>query len=530
MSSIPHDRQHVCERNSTIHEKDGHMGNVSFFFRAVPALLYYGLTILMFGIAIVSKEIYFLVLTVISAFFLFFSSQITIFGPYGLWKWSQEEKKDYISLLKELSERGLGKSEDFRHFIIIPNYKEEIEVLCETLDHIKVSSLSKTQIGICVAMEARELGGEDKAKYLKEKYRDSFLDFFYSIHPDIEGEVKGKGSNAEYGLNMVAERLSERGQDMRKVIFSICDADSQYHAKYFESLTYHVMTERNRDKIIWQAPIFHTINIVTVSFFTRITAELSLLHEVSSAVNPLDIHLPFSTYSFTYDFWKTMGGLDTDNIVEDWRAYLKSFLLTNGETRTNIIFLPTLGYGVESDGYLKSVKDRFVQAVRHAWGIFEICYFLQGLVKARAFLLCRTPYAIFYLINLIYRMLEAHAVPCLIFVYVNLGFAIFNYYKWLDPGSEEAYRVMMASEFFMQLNLALLILQFINMFIICYTIKKLNIAGFSWMLYPWYLIEFFVLSPLAIFVVAIIPGWYQATRLLWTDSLEYVVAPKKVVH
>ena len=46
--------------------------------------------------------------------------------------------------------------------------QEELGILREALDTIAESSIAKTQIGVCLAMEAREQGSDEKAKILQK--------------------------------------------------------------------------------------------------------------------------------------------------------------------------------------------------------------------------------------------------------------------------------------------------------------------------------------------------------------------------
>jgi len=45
--------------------------------------------------------------------------------------------------------------EDLMHFVILPNYKEDIDILREAIDTLAISTLARSQMGLVLAMEAR---------------------------------------------------------------------------------------------------------------------------------------------------------------------------------------------------------------------------------------------------------------------------------------------------------------------------------------------------------------------------------------
>ena len=49
--------------------------------------------------------------------------------------------------------------------------QEELGILREALDTIAQSSIAATQIGVCLAMEAREEGSDEKAKILQKVHK-----------------------------------------------------------------------------------------------------------------------------------------------------------------------------------------------------------------------------------------------------------------------------------------------------------------------------------------------------------------------
>jgi hypothetical protein len=74
------------------------------------------------------------------------------------------------------------------HAVIIPNYKEPIGKLRQTLDTIASNSVA-SQIVVCMAMEARDPNAVAVADALQSEYGARLGGFTYSLHPMTEGEV-----------------------------------------------------------------------------------------------------------------------------------------------------------------------------------------------------------------------------------------------------------------------------------------------------------------------------------------------------
>jgi hypothetical protein len=129
-------------------------------------------------------------------------------------------------------------------------------------------------------------------------------------------------------------------------------------------------------------------NFITAPFFTKCMSLLVSSHSLASLSDPLDSHMPTSTYSFSFLFIKRVKGWDTDNITEDWHILIKNFFETHGKLKVEPIFLPTNAYSVESDNsYFESLTARWIQAKRHSWAVFEMSYFLQKLHSSPKFFL-----------------------------------------------------------------------------------------------------------------------------------------------
>lgn len=100
---------------------------------------------------------------------------ITLFSYVGQRKMAQYDEVDFIELHEAFEQQALDRAarpcgprwEEVRQFVILTNYKEDIEVLRLAIKSVATLRIATKQIGIVLAMEARQEGFEAKAQSLK---------------------------------------------------------------------------------------------------------------------------------------------------------------------------------------------------------------------------------------------------------------------------------------------------------------------------------------------------------------------------
>lgn len=297
------------------------------------------------------------------------------------------------------------------HWIIIPNYKEDLGILRASLNASAMQSIGAQRICILLACEGVEEGALEKLQPLAAEFPE-FRKFIVNVHQLGEGEVAGKSANtsaafrslcaATYSatkdvrLMSVATNLARdfehwhesndvRANDfavfnavMERGVVTVIDADSVLHPFHLYGLeqSYHFQHRAVHDRCIWQAPIANLLNMWRTPSVTRLTSIIVSLHELASLMQPEQQKLPFSTYSLTVKLALDMGGWASDVLAEDWHCYERIFFAKRGNCTIVPLYFPVLCYGVEETTYWRSLKARFEQARRHAWGVIEVaCVF-----------------------------------------------------------------------------------------------------------------------------------------------------------
>lgn len=314
---------------------------------------------------------------------------VSICTSVGIKKMRIYEKADFQAIYRQEQAHpipGRGpRWDDVMHFVICTNYKEDMELMHQAIDSVAASSLAKAQIGVVLAMEEREQGASDKADTLVKEFRDKFKHVFATFHPpDLPGEVPGKPSNTNWAAGVLFNHfLPENGIDIRKVVVTVMDADSQFHPQYFAALTYNFVhaggaegETPDRYLTIWQPPIVHYKNYLRQPALVRLASWVSSTHELANLADPYCTKLAYSTYSISAELAKKVNGWDPDWISEDQHMCLKCFLATGGRIQVRPIFLAVMNYAPECDSLIETLNARWAQAKRHALGYGELVYLL----------------------------------------------------------------------------------------------------------------------------------------------------------
>ncbi len=263
------------------------------------------------------------------------------------------------------------------HIIVIPNYKETLEKLRQTIKAISVQTFPTKRIFIVLAMEQRENMVEQKTAILIKEFKNQFGDIFATFHPDITGEVKGKSSNEAYAGKVVYEKFFKSGKlDMRFATVSSVDADSIFDKQYFSYLAYKFLTDENRYNKFWQSANVNYNNFWKVPAPIRVIAFFGSIWRTGLLVQK-DRLISNSTYSLSFLLLKNIGFWDTDVIPEDYRIFFKAFYKLGGNVWVEPIFLRTSMDSPLSSNYIRSLKNKYQQERRWSWGASDDPLFIK---------------------------------------------------------------------------------------------------------------------------------------------------------
>lgn len=295
--------------------------------------------------------------------------------------------------------------EKIKHVVIIPNYNETEEVLSKALRAFaSQKQIDTNSLLVFLAMEARASGAKKRAKNLIKKYKDKFGVLTATFHPDnIPGEIRGKASNEAWAAKEAKQILDKAGIPQEFVTVTSCDADAQFHPKYFAALAYHFALDPNRYLKFWQSPIFWYNNLNRVPFPIRMIGVIGHAIHLSDLQEPSRLIFNYSCYSLSFKLLHGVGYWHTNIIPEDWHLFLQTFFENKGLVEVEPVYLPTSIDAPEAKTWFGSLKNRYEQCKRHAWGATDIPFAVKESIR-------HSEIPIMSRIFRIYKILETHVI------------------------------------------------------------------------------------------------------------------------
>lgn len=267
--------------------------------------------------------------------------------------------------------------------VILPFYKEPVEVIDSTLAALATIHYDKKSIIVVLAGEER--AGEEArqtAAAMKAKWGDTFGFFLTTEHPmDVPGEMAGKGSNSTWAAEQArVQVLDPHGIRYNHTLVSIFDIDTVLYPEYFNCLVWHFMTAERPLKSSFQpVPIFNN-NIWDAPAVARVVAMSSTFWEMVQQERP-ERMATFSSHSVSFQALYEIGYWQTNMVSEDSRIYWNLLLANNG--KYDVV---PLSYPVSMDANVAptlwgTFKNIYRQHRRWTYGVENLCYILYHFKK-----------------------------------------------------------------------------------------------------------------------------------------------------
>ena len=252
-----------------------------------------------------------------------------------------------------------------QHYVMIAEYKEPEDVLAMTIESLVAQSIpTRERLSIIIASEAKDTSSVARFESLKKRFGHHFVEMFQTLHKLTDGEVAGKSSNENHAIRTLFKKVEARGQNPYTVMVNICDADSVFAERYLEQVEYSFHCQRSPEMLLYSGPLNITRNwfdadpLVRQYEMLRQDAELKKFEQAEHFTTQ-------SNYSITLGLARDIGFWDPTNTPEDFHTSFKIFITTNASMTVAPV------YSVIINDLVPGLKDRYVQAKRHCWGVTE---------------------------------------------------------------------------------------------------------------------------------------------------------------
>lgn len=408
---------------------------------------------------------------------------------------------------------------DLYHAIIVTTYKEEQQILESSLDSIVAANYPKDRMIVILATEERDAeNARIIGASLKERYKDHFLRFLVSEHPDgIVGEVKAKGANATWAAKLLTEEVEKLGIPLEHVIVSTADADTRFPSRYFACLSYNYAVTPDRVNASFQPIATFFNNIWQAPMLSRVLAFGTTFWHLVESMRRYRL-LTFSTHATGLKTLKDIDYWCTSVVNEDSRQFFRAFFKYNGHFRVVPLLIPIYMDAVHVGHYGGTIRNLYFQQQRWAYGVEHFPYIvLESLRRPKI------PWT-----SRMVRIVRAFEGG---FSWATTSFFI-TVVGWLPILLNNSFKDHIAASNFPQVTkillsitwVGLLVAGFITLKLLPERPKNMRSAPLITMILQW------VLIPVTAIFFGAIPGIDAQTRLMFGKYIGFRVTQKKALH
>jgi hypothetical protein len=349
------------------------------FFEILPGTLTWGT---LGGAFILSWLAPVVVAIFIIAFDFYWLLRISYLSFHQLASYKQMKENLKIDWMKKL--KRLKKGMEIYHLIILPIYKEGIEIVEPTLQALEGSSYPRNKMIVVLATEERAGEVAQKlAKEIKKEYDKKFFRFLITTHPqNIVGEVAGKGSNQAWAVKMAKEKIIDPLKiPYQNIIVSGFDIDTRVYPQYFACLTWHYLTVKSPLRSSYQPIPVYNNNIWQAPAFSRVISTSGTFWQMMQQERPEQL-VTYSAHSMPFKIFEEVGyPTNLISVNDDSHIFWKSYLYYDGDYRVIPLHYPVSMDAVQAENLLRTALNQYKQQRRWAWGCTEIPYVFYGFLK-----------------------------------------------------------------------------------------------------------------------------------------------------
>ncbi len=400
------------------------------------------------------------------------------------------------------------------HLIIVPTYKEEVEILRHSFQAIADAHYDLERIIVVLAIEERDRErGLKNSEILHTEFGDK-LKYFWTIeHPaNLPNEVIGKGGNISHAGKEASKKIVEMGIDPSNVVITTIDADNIIHPDYLPCLTVNYIAEPQRKMRSYQSlPLFFN-NIWEVPILNRLVALGSTFWHIILLGLP-DRLKNFAAHSQPLNALMEMDFWSKTSIVEDGHQFWRSYFHFKGNHEVIPLFVPIYQDAVQLDTYWETLKGQYLQLRRWAWGVTDVPFIIEMTWKMRKEI------PVLSTLRRLYLVIEGHFMWATAPLIITMAHYVPSVINTTFSKSVAAYNLgMLFGIFFKFAYLGIFVSMLVSMIMLPKHPKgwKGRISAiFMW-----------ILLPLITVVFGAIPSIDAQTRLMLGQRLEFNVTRK----
>lgn len=286
--------------------------------------------------------------------------------------WLARLKKDYSGTLDK-----------YYHLLIVPTYKEGLEVLKPAFDAIARSNYPKDKIFLAVGFEAWD--SQEKIQtttsYLQTLSK-KIGGVFTTIHQLQPGEIRGPATNRNCIARNALNQFKKLNILPENVFVTTLDADFVLHKDFLAGALYKYLStpKRIRDKRTYTGSFLYYNNYWQTPAPMRLVAIGTQFWQLAEMVGS-DKYMNFSSLSINFKSLLDIGLWIPDKVNDDSGFFWKAYFYFKGDYKVIPHFLPIYADAVLDVNLPKTFINQYLQLKRWAYGVEHIPYVVSEYFK-----------------------------------------------------------------------------------------------------------------------------------------------------
>ena len=274
--------------------------------------------------------------------------------------------------------------EEYYHLVLMPTYKEPLEVLTPAYDAVVNSAYPHKKLILAVGFEERDSPEKIEAvkKYL-QKYEDKVGAILTTIHPfGLPGEVPGQGSNKNWVINKIVPELKKMKIPVEKVFVTTLDADFVVHEQFLAGALHKYLSTPTqiRDKRSYTGAFLYYNNYWQTPTPMRLIATGTAFWQMAEMVGS-DKYINYSSLSINLKALLDIGLWIPNKVNDDSGFFWKAYFYFKGDYKVIPHFLPISADAVLDTSLIKTFQNQYLQLKRWAYGVEHMPYIIKEYFK-----------------------------------------------------------------------------------------------------------------------------------------------------
>lgn len=302
---------------------------------------------------------------------------VLIFVGYRKLVWAQ--KQPWLDNLK----KDFPDWDNYYHLLVLPTYKESIEILAPAFDAIANSAYPKDRIFMAVGFEAWDNPEKIKEtkKYL-ERFEKKIGGVFITIHDLQPGEIRGPGTNRNWMIKNAVSEFEKRNIKPSQVFVTTLDADFVIHEQFLGGALHKYLStpQEIRDKRTYTGSFLYYNNFWQAPAPMRLIAAGTAFWQLAEMAGS-DKYQNFSSLSINLKPLLEIGGWMPDKVNDDSGFYWKAYFHFNGDYKVIPHYLPISADANLDVSLFKTFQNQYAQLKRWAYGVEHIPFVFKQYFK-----------------------------------------------------------------------------------------------------------------------------------------------------